>query len=393
MRVCMIASGMTNSSLALAENLQNAGHKVGCFQLLFQGTRVLDFLELDNPVRLSMNPQRLSTDNIVYRYLSKDVPIYLQWVLKERRKLEKNIFGVLQRKINRYILKKLCRKYIYGRYDIINVIAYPRFFVDICEALSELQVPFFVTFHEVLKSHSEGFEILPFVRDILNYNTRIVLHSEKSKMDLIKLSDSDLLKRCSVIHFGPYEGNYVSYGDGVKCVDVTDYLLYFGNILPYKGLKYLYDAVCRIHNVPSLKIVVAGAGYDPVLDKMKKDSRFVLLNRYVMNEEIAFLISNCRAVVCPYIGGSQSGVVQMAMAYKKPIIASNVGAFSECIREGKNGWLVEPQNSEDMAEKITLLYNTKASKDLVYDIPVGFLWDTIVKEYEQLFDEILLEVK
>jgi glycosyltransferase involved in cell wall biosynthesis len=41
-----------------------------------------------------------------------------------------------------------------------------------------------------------------------------------------------------------------------------------------------------------------------------------------------------------------------AFALYKPAIASNVGAFSEQIENGKNGFLVAPCNAEDLAKKI-----------------------------------------
>lgn len=385
----MIASGMTNSSIPLAENLRKAGYEVDYFQLLFQGYRVLDYLELDEAMRLSLNPQKLSIDNSVYKYLSTDVPIYLQWVLKERKKLEKTPFGYLQRKINRVVLRRFCKKYICGKYDVVNIIAYPRYFVEVCDALSELKMPYFVTFHEILKSHSDGYEILPFVKEILKYNTQIVLHSKKSYNDLINLGgDVNLSKRCSIIYFGPYDGNCTSYGDGVKCVDVKNYLLYVGNILPYKGLSYLYEAVMKIEDISSLKVVIAGGGYDPVLRKMEGDSRFIILNRYVLNEEIAYLVKNCKAMVCPYIGGSQSGVSQLAMAYKKPIIATNVAAFAECIRDGVNGWVVKQKDPEDLSEKIKLLYNSTISNDFQYNIPHDYSWPFIVSQYGHLFERM-----
>lgn len=384
----MIASGMTNSSIPLAENLHKNGYDVGYFQLLFEGTQILDLLELDTPLKMSFAPVKLSINNVIYNYLSKDVPIFSQWVLKERKKLEKTPFGNLQRKVNRLLLRRLCKKYICGKYDIVNVIAYPRFFVEICDTLNECKVPFFVTFHEIVKSHSDGYEILPFVNEILKYETKIVLHSNKSYNDLLKLSTSrNLHDRCVVIPFGSYEGNYICYGEGKKCVDEEDYLLFFGNILPYKGLDYLYDAIIKVGHLSGLKIIIAGNGSDPILMKMKKDDRFIVLNRYVLNEELAYLIKHCRAVVCPYIGGSQSGVSQLAMAYNKPIIASNVGAFRECVINGRNGWLVEPKNPDDLCEKIKIVYQNDNCFDSIY-IPEEFSWSNIIIQYKKLFQQI-----
>jgi glycosyltransferase involved in cell wall biosynthesis len=41
-----------------------------------------------------------------------------------------------------------------------------------------------------------------------------------------------------------------------------------------------------------------------------------------------------------------------AMAHKLPVIASNIGAIPDYLHEGKNGYLVEPNNSRQLSEKI-----------------------------------------
>ena len=47
-------------------------------------------------------------------------------------------------------------------------------------------------------------------------------------------------------------------------------------------------------------------------------------------------------------------LVQSA-AMESPIIATKVGAVSEIVQDGVNGYLIPPRNSETLAEKITEL--------------------------------------
>jgi glycosyltransferase involved in cell wall biosynthesis len=48
-------------------------------------------------------------------------------------------------------------------------------------------------------------------------------------------------------------------------------------------------------------------------------------------------------------------VLLEAMAYGKPIVASRVGGIPEFVLDGKNGYLVDPRNSDELAEKISRL--------------------------------------
>lgn len=47
------------------------------------------------------------------------------------------------------------------------------------------------------------------------------------------------------------------------------------------------------------------------------------------------LDKNAKFVVCPYTDGTQSGVINTCFTLCKPIVATNVGAFSESVIDGK----------------------------------------------------------
>lgn len=48
-----------------------------------------------------------------------------------------------------------------------------------------------------------------------------------------------------------------------------------------------------------------------------------------------------------------------AMAHKLPMIGTNIGAIPDFIHEGKNGYLVEPNNPQQLYEKILELINSQ----------------------------------
>ena len=119
---------------------------------------------------------------------------------------------------------------------------------------------------------------------------------------------------------------------------------------------------------------------------MKNDNRFTVINRFIDNSELVHLMKYCKGIVCPYIGASQSGLVQTAMVFKKPVVATRVGAFREIIKENINGHLAEPANSTQLANCIERLY----CNDIPYDfsLPDFLLWDTISEQYLSLFQNI-----
>ena len=128
---------------------------------------------------------------------------------------------------------------------------------------------------------------------------------------------------------------------------------------------------------------MAGGGYDPILKDMKKDSRFTVINRFIDNAELVYLMKRCKGIVCPYIGASQSGLVQTAMVFEKPVIATRVGAFSEIIREGIVGHLAAPADAGELAKSIERLYSHTGRYD--FTLPHFLQWDTISAQYIGLF--------
>jgi|KBSMisStandDraft_5_1062788.scaffolds.fasta_scaffold00065_29 glycosyltransferase involved in cell wall biosynthesis len=162
--------------------------------------------------------------------------------------------------------------------------------------------------------------------------------------------------RRRLLNMNPYS-YYRNYISGVENRS-RDYILFFGRISPYKGLENFLGAIPDVlTKFPNQKFLMAGRinnGYQPdlsILEKFPNNIQFI--NRYIPNRELVELISSAQFVVCPYKDATQSGVLMTSFACNTPVIASNVGAFPQYIREGWNGSLIEVNDAETLADKIT----------------------------------------
>jgi glycosyltransferase involved in cell wall biosynthesis len=94
-------------------------------------------------------------------------------------------------------------------------------------------------------------------------------------------------------------------------------------------------------------------------------------------------------LVAPYKNATQSGMVSVALAYGVPIIATNVGSFSEYIKDGVNGFLVDVDDYLTLAEKIKFLYQNRwlvvemAKK--AKEIGELYKWNSITKKAIELY--------
>ncbi|MDR3573353.1 MAG: glycosyltransferase [Anaerolineaceae bacterium] len=106
-------------------------------------------------------------------------------------------------------------------------------------------------------------------------------------------------------------------------------LLFFGLVRPYKGLDVLIQALGILqHSHPQIKLLAAGefwqkqGTFDKQIKRLGLEKVVRLENRYVPQEEIARLFSAADLFVAPYIEGTQSGAVRLAMSFGLPILAT-----------------------------------------------------------------------
>lgn len=149
--------------------------------------------------------------------------------------------------------------------------------------------------------------------------------------------------------FDYYAGLGVSKTEGTSGKNV----LFFGRIDKYKGIEVLLKAMPKVIEAhPDVKLCIAGNGnmdaYAEGLESCK--SNLDLQNRWIKDEEVAGFVSWADFVVLPYTHATQSGVIPLAYAFSKPVVATNVGCLDEQVIEGKTGLLVEGSNPEALAD-------------------------------------------
>jgi glycosyltransferase involved in cell wall biosynthesis len=85
----------------------------------------------------------------------------------------------------------------------------------------------------------------------------------------------------------------------------------------------------------------------------------------------------------PYTSATQSGVTQLAMYYKKPMLVTNVGGLPEIIEHNKDGY-ISSTNAEEMSEYI-LDYFSNEKNEIEMSSAISkkhdsYSWDNFVKK-------------
>ena len=110
-----------------------------------------------------------------------------------------------------------------------------------------------------------------------------------------------------------------------------------------------------------------------------------LVPRYVPNEDVPDYFAACDLVMVPYLTATQSGIVQMAFGFDRPVVASRVGGLPEAVKDGETGYLVPPGDPAAIAEAVTDFFRNERAGAMTAAIRrdrACFSWDRMVETVE-----------
>ena len=137
-------------------------------------------------------------------------------------------------------------------------------------------------------------------------------------------------------------------------------LLFFGLIREYKGLRHLINAMPTIiSGCKSCKLLIVGDFFEgnknDYVDLIKQcgmEEFIQIYSGYVSDNEVGLYFTACDVVVLPYESATQSGIVQVAYGFNKPVIATSVGGLLDVVIDGKTGFLIPPHDSTAIASSV-----------------------------------------
>ena len=131
-------------------------------------------------------------------------------------------------------------------------------------------------------------------------------------------------------------------------------LLFFGRILPYKGLGLLLEAFQQLEEeFPGISLEIWGTGdLTPYAGRLSALKNVKVENRWIRENEIADIFANTDLAVLPYVEASQSAVVPVAFASAMPCIATPIPGLSEQITDAVSGLIAPGMNAVDLASAI-----------------------------------------
>ena len=169
-------------------------------------------------------------------------------------------------------------------------------------------------------------------------------------------------------------------------------IIFAGRLSKEKGIDVLLDTAKRLS--PEYNLLILGTG--PEEEKIRNISNSkanVHYLGYQSKQNTISLIRGSDLLIQPSIIEGISSTILEAMGCETCIIASNVGGNPELIENNKTGVLVEPNNAEELVEKISylLMENEKRSAMAANGLKavVKYDWKEVGKLYLDTYEKLL----
>ncbi|UCH90124.1 MAG: glycosyltransferase family 4 protein, partial [Thermoplasmata archaeon] len=299
-------------------------------------------------------------------------------------------------------VKKILKK---EEADVIHAHTPPPFAeYYVSRACKRTKIPFVVTYHcdpeipNILSTPITGIYRRTFGYYALIHTDKIIVHTETygaTSRAIWKFDPVIIPSAIDINRFRPdNDGSVVRKKHGLEGKKVV---LYVGRFKYHKGLEYLVEAATKLDK-DTYFILVGSGDYYSTLKKLiiKNDlqDRFIfpghvsadLLTKYYAAADVFALPSVLRLEAFGL-------VIVEAMATGKPVVISDIPGVREVIEDNVHGYLVEPANSSDLAEKLEiLLKDPKLCKKIGRagrkKVEESFNWDKVVKNILDVYESI-----
>lgn len=195
----------------------------------------------------------------------------------------------------------------------------------------------------------------------------LIAHSHRSLADLRRLG---VHTQSAVVPHGVYDIFVLRKSSRAEAIrsfaqlrDDDFVVLFFGRIDERKGIATFLSAADALAHLPGYSFIVAGsngiASQNSALRKRlasyKSRPGFVVHDTRIPFSEVERYFAAADLVVLPYHEGTTSGVLKLAMAFHKPVVATSVGDIPEALASGAGELLRQGATAPELVSAIKLI--------------------------------------
>ena len=284
-------------------------------------------------------------------------------------------------------------------------------------------IPFTVTFHAlglVRQIHQKEMDKFPACRvtiekQIVKDADYVIAECPQDKADLIQHYSADENKiaiiPCGFSHkeFHPVEKEFAR--NVLNLPQHQKILLQLGRMVPRKGVDNVIKALGKIkHLVQDIHLVVVGGDADVADAKLTPEiARLMDVAKQAdVSSNITFAGRKTRAVLKYYYAAADLfittpwyepfGITPLeAMACGTPVIGANVGGIKFSVTDGETGYLVAPNNPDELAKKIEEALGDEEEllrlrRNCISRVNKHFTWQQVAISCDHLYQKMTAQI-
>jgi len=242
------------------------------------------------------------------------------------------------------------------------------------------------------------------IKVIFSFPDKFILHSDKNIKQMQDIFNIPYNKLINIPHgiFDFYKDTNISKKEARKRLNINQeapVILCFGNIREYKGVDILIKAFSLVKKeLPDALLLIVGECwidwkiYGKLIEKYSLKNNVITILKHVPTSEVKFYFASSDVVALTYEKfEAQSGVGNIALAFHKPMVVTNVGALPDLVKN--KDCVLETEDIKGIARQmIRILQNKKLAEELSKDskeLCKDFSWDGIAKKTIKLYGTML----
>lgn len=166
-----------------------------------------------------------------------------------------------------------------------------------------------------------------------------------------------------------------------------------GRLVAQKGQHFLVDIAEKLKKGGvNFKIKIAGNGplYNGLTQQIKEKNLSKQIELLGFVEDMNVFMHNIDVFASTALWEGFGFVLAEAMAQQKPVVAFNLSSNPELVKDGENGFLIEPENTTMFAEKLKVLLNNSELRESMGKNAYQFAKNNFEKQqqFQKLMDFI-----
>lgn len=214
-------------------------------------------------------------------------------------------------------------------------------------------------------------------RMVLKHGRHYIVHAREEGRELEKIKNKPdyVVTPHPTYNVFQFEGMSKEQAKSrLRMTEDVKMLLFFGYVREYKGLKYLLKAMPAIIREENVELWIVGEfgadkeDYFTLIDEMGINNCVKVMDSYTPDREVEKYFAAADLVVLPYISATQSGIVQIAYGFSKPVIVTSVGGLPDVVEDGRTGYVIRPEKPEEIAQAVIRFYREGKEQKFIKNI-------------------------